>query len=289
MQIPAKEFVYAHSYASKLVADTKTNYLDISKMKLDEKMSMQVVENDLYINTWIGAKSARYFPLIKKYGWLLSNHTMFYELIKNLNEQGIKCEQLSKPEDYIPTINYKFYQIEEINKFVKTNQIKVLICNGKVGVRWAEFFDFDDLIERLSKHYNNLLFFHTAPSAIKRDNLIYTTDFIMANNGDLNEISYLSTFCKIIIGRGSGPFCFSEVKANYFDPQKRFIGIPGAFKSDGAKGVFLHHYSKTMFYDNSYNVMPLFEKALSDILSSVGVSYPRLITPGQHARSATFL
>jgi hypothetical protein len=51
----------------------------------------------------------------------------------------------------------------------------------------------------------------------------YTGDIIKVENSDLNEISYLSTFCDIIVGRSSGPFTFSNVKENIFDGNKAFL------------------------------------------------------------------
>jgi hypothetical protein len=46
-------------------------------------------------------------------------------------------------------------------------------------------------------------------------NVFFTDDiFVNVIGGDLNEIGYLSTFCKIIIGKSSGPFTFCHIKEN---------------------------------------------------------------------------
>jgi hypothetical protein len=49
------------------------------------------------------------------------------------------------------------------------------------------------------------------------------SDIIQQEGCDLNEISYLSTFCNMIIGRGSGPQTFSITKRNLNDPDKIFV------------------------------------------------------------------
>jgi hypothetical protein len=46
------------------------------------------------------------------------------------------------------------------------------------------------------------------------NNIKFTEDIIKVEGCDLNEIGYLSTFCDIIIGRNSGPFCFSTNTEN---------------------------------------------------------------------------
>ena len=42
---------------------------------------------------------------------------------------------------------------------------------------------------------------------------------------DLNEISYLSLFCDTIIGRASGPYVFTQVKENLYNPNKTFLAF----------------------------------------------------------------
>ena len=41
----------------------------------------------------------------------------------------------------------------------------------------------------------------------------------------MNEISYLSTFCDLIIGRNSGPFCFASNKENINSINKTFYAF----------------------------------------------------------------
>jgi hypothetical protein len=45
-------------------------------------------------------------------------------------------------------------------------------------------------------------------------NIFYIEYILQKPFFNLNEISYFSTFCDILIGRGSGPFSFCEVKEN---------------------------------------------------------------------------
>ena len=42
---------------------------------------------------------------------------------------------------------------------------------------------------------------------------------------DLNEISYLSTHCDLIVGKNSGPFIYCLTQQNINNPAKRFISF----------------------------------------------------------------
>jgi len=80
------------------------------------------------------------------------------------------------------------------------------------------------------------------------------------NNFDLNEISYLSTFCDVIIGRGSGPYCFSHVKKNIFNENKTYISVC----SDKNNGV-IYQGKATNIWSNNYNqneIIKLIKKEL---------------------------
>jgi hypothetical protein len=55
---------------------------------------------------------------------------------------------------------------------------------------------------------------------------LFASEIIKKENGsDLNEISYLSTKCNVIIGRASGPFTFAINRQNIEDPNKILLSF----------------------------------------------------------------
>ena len=71
------------------------------------------------------------------------------------------------------------------------------------------------------------------------------------------EISYISTFCDVIIGRASGPHCFTHTKENLLNTKKTFISICNNknegiwFDESEAKQVWTNNYD----FDNVFNII----------------------------------
>ena len=60
---------------------------------------------------------------------------------------------------------------------------------------------------------------------IDGSNVKFTNNIFKDKTVDLFEISYLSKFCDIIIGRNSGPYTYSETYDNYMDNTKTFLSF----------------------------------------------------------------
>ena len=76
--------------------------------------------------------------------------------------------------------------------------------------------------------FKDCAFYFTAPltsELYKIENTFYTRDIINYDGCDLNENSYLSTKCDIIIGRASGPHAFAGVYDNFMDENKIIYSI----------------------------------------------------------------
>jgi hypothetical protein len=95
---------------------------------------------------------------------------------------------------------------------------------------------------------------------LNKDNIKYTKDIINIRDNDLNEISYISTFCDIIIGRGSGPYCFSTIKSNLLNKNKIFIGFTNLIEDakwannielniDGAEQIWYNQNDKNVIIE----------------------------------------
>lgn len=133
---------------------------------------------------------------------------------------------LSDVTDYTPSIDYTKYDISSVDNYLKNNnKFKVLISNGDcLSAQSSNEIDFFYIVDNLSKLYPDIDFILTSKINLERSNVLYTDD-INSFYPDLIQISYLSTFCNIIIGKASGPYCFTLTRNNYEDENKTFIAI----------------------------------------------------------------
>jgi hypothetical protein len=222
------EFSYAHFWGEYLLRDMNIGYIDIDKESiLSDKRHVGnfVLGNVLYINTWIG----NYFNHSKpRYGEcnLKSTYELMYSEIFECVRDKFKIDiQLKNIIEYFPSIDYSYFKIDGINKFIEdNNNPKVLLCNGPVLSGQCEYNgDMQDIIRTLSEKYSDTTFITTHRVDCNNQNVKHTGDIIQSNESDLNEISYLSKFCNVIVGRSSGPFTFANTKYNIFDENKSFL------------------------------------------------------------------
>jgi GR25 family glycosyltransferase involved in LPS biosynthesis len=207
-----------HVCSKDIIKDCNIKYIDKLPQDISEKDFIKIINDTIYINTWIGQND---YNLVKKHGINLNgNYQLYKKVYKELN---IDIED--NMEYYIPTIDYSYYDIQKIDKFLKGKEkiIKVLISNGITKSAQVENFDTNDAIDGISSLYKDIMFILTDSSnRIDKKNIIYTDD-IINKKCDLNEISYLSKFCDVIIGRASGPYAFSHIKENLLNPGKYFL------------------------------------------------------------------
>jgi hypothetical protein len=213
-KLPNCEFVYSHKNAPNLLAD-------IEGLKYDRDICEQwpitlgiEVHGDIaYINTWVGADNHAY-----NQGCTIQS---YYNLFNHYNQVLFKEPQLSPLEDFVPTIDYSEYRISKTKQFFQYRSpdgIDIFVSNGDTGSGQASNFNMNGFITDLAQTYINNRFFVTniMDDRIQLDNVFYTQD-IMGTEGknDLNENSYLSTYCDIIIGRSSGTFTFAFTQDNF--------------------------------------------------------------------------
>lgn len=226
-----KRYIYAH-------AKSKAMFQDIPEIErmfpvpshCQTHSHYKVLDNDtlgltLYLNTWIGVESKYVLPGI---GCTIEKNLERYNAILKELELSFRLDQ--NTIEYLPKIDYgKLDQekLENIDKFMlnyPTVDNIVLISNGDVQSNQAQNFDFTPIIQRLVNTYPDNLFITTQDTGIIASNLTTTADIINTYNlFDLNYISYLSTYCDVIIGRASGPYCFTQIYENMLDPFKTFL------------------------------------------------------------------
>lgn len=202
-----------------IIKDIDINIVDTIPSEISEESQISIINDTIYINTWVGQRK-RYF--VNKYGINLeANYQIYKEIYRHLNID-IEVDM----NFYVPSIDYEYFETKKIDKFLdnKKDKVKVLISNGEIMSAQSEKFDMNLFIGKISKLFPDVLFILTDSSKrINEKNIFYTDDIIKSKKNDLNEISYLSTFCNVLIGRSSGPYAFSMVKENLFDEKKVII------------------------------------------------------------------
>lgn len=178
--------------------------------------------NNIFINTWYAQSNWKY----SNYG--CSFYTL-YNIFKDV--YSFLDLEINDIYHYIPKINYLELNDNKTINFITTckdYEKKILICNNDVLSGQSINFNFLPIIEELANIFPNYLFIITNGCTDFYDNII-STSTIYGQKNDLNETSYLSIYCDVIIGRSSGPYTYSIVQENLFDSNKIFI-------------CFVHHF-----------------------------------------------
>jgi len=218
-------FLLEKKSSSKLLSDIPNlKFGEINKNCFIDQTYYKI-NQDVYINIHFIRTNIIYYFALKDDEWLtykslLDAYYKYYSFIYNkLNIH------LNEKNYYIPEIDYSKFEIENVDKYIENNdKFKVLICNGNVLSAQSNIL-LDSVIDKLSDIHKDIDFILTKKIDIAKDNILFTDDIINCNIPDLNEISYLSTFCNIIIGRSSGPYCYTLTKSNFNDSNKTFIAI----------------------------------------------------------------
>ena len=245
------EYHFLHKRNPKLLMDIPNLKYGPLNVNCNQDCPYFIINDETYINTHLGV----YEMFVDKVTDV-SLH-VFYDYFQIIfNRLRIPMD---KKRYYIPSIDYNVYEINGIKEYIAANRKpnKVLICNGDTHSNQSMPVDFKRLIESFSTEFPDVHFIATDKRDYEeRPNIFYAKDIIKADS-DLVEISYLSTFCDIIVGRASGPYSFCEVKDNINNVDKTFIFICNVF-SDGiwydrtiCNKVWINNYD----YDNIYNTI----------------------------------
>lgn len=229
--IPAENYYYAHAKHSRMFADIP----ELQHAKITDECKMRShfskIGNDIYINTWLGVDS-KYVTS--------ANSCSFYNSFRMFNDTlvGLGYTPLGQPlENYIPTLDYSKFDITPIDEFVKTHKNIVLICNCQAQSGQAENFDMTEVIQKACDNYPDKLFIVSDSINVIAPNYMTTAEVTKSQDGfDLNEISYLSKFSNLIVGRSSGFYNFAATKENCMDSNKTFLAF--TYKRESAHLVW---------------------------------------------------
>lgn len=217
-------------------------------------------ENDVeLINNWIGQYQNRYIRIVN-YGCSFENH---FKLASEV------CNKIG----FNPTIDYKYLpkinselvpNVLQINKKIEKFKINfdklILICNGNVHSGQSSNFDFTNFIVEVSNKFPKFLFLITQQINVKLDNVI-DTNSITNTIPDLIQIGHISKYCDVIIGRASGPYCFSQNYDNLIDDNKVFC----CFCSIKEESYLWQDAKSKVFWSNDYSESNILDNMIKSI------------------------
>lgn len=244
-KLPAT-YSYAHSNHPKIIGDLCLTHTPIPPgvwPPTTEETTKFIERGDtFFINTWIGC----YIPTFDsdnlnyvveriitetdvqhEINWS-SYYRAWSHIYSKINARyslDLKLNPLVN--HYFPTIDYAKFKYEGVDAFVANNKSKqlFLFSNGfALSGQCYKYDNMEEIIESVSLAFPYALILCTHRIPTSTNNIYFTQDIIAVDDGcDLNEISYLSTFCEAIVGRNSGPFLFTNTKENLNDRSKLFI------------------------------------------------------------------
>ena len=221
--IGAEKIKYAHDKSPVVVQDLGIEHAQVRGLDHKTKMFHWSEKDILFVNTWIGS----YFDLYEGECTLLFNMKMWKHIYDTINKYFNTQLKLSSVENYLPYVDYSKFNVKNVDDYLAINDTtKILFCNGAALSGQCDYNgDMSDIIQELAEKYTNKIFITTNSIDTKLSNVIHTAEIIRSDHCDLNEISYLSRSCSLIIGRNSGPFCFASTGENLNDELKTFYAF----------------------------------------------------------------
>ena len=233
-QMPDFEFYHAQVNKLKSMADLPVRgHYDSSIIpeELLDSYKFGDLDSMFFINTWIGAYGNEVIPVGENHANWPSLHNMWMRIYDWVEQHfDIKLERTENVAQFIPDTNWNFYELSPALQFLGHTQRMVLICNGLVRSTQTNIGLMEDVVHQLTHDYPDVRFVCTAKfdttGMPHPENVFFTDDiFKDVQEGDINEIAFLSTRAEVIVGKNSGPFMFCHVKENVMDPNKSFVSL----------------------------------------------------------------
>lgn len=220
--VPANSYHYSHGKDPRILKDIERLHFKEVTQHMDPMRGVwDDLNGNLYVNTWIGRDGRYVLPGI---GCTVEKLYQMHNDLLRVYDLG---QLAGQPINYIPDIDYYQYDLVECNKFMGTcnGETKVFIDNGLVQSNQAENFDFSPIIEAVAKNHlkKKFIITHQFPTSVP--NIFFTSEITRVEKFDLNEVSYLSVFCDVLIGRNSGPHVFTQNRTNCECEEKKLLSF----------------------------------------------------------------
>ena len=230
------EYFYAHRMNPVVLADMDLQFTELPN--IPAKVRYLDLGDTLLINTWIGAYFDAGLPVPNECT-LRFNCEMWRYIYGLINNRFPGTDLiLDQYAAYYPFINYNRIHQEDVDEFVfAEKRKKILISNGPVHSNQCSYDGkMESIIQSVAGDNPDKVFIathkfstnHIGVDIDVHSNIKFTEDIInqaMTLGCDLNEISYLSNYCDLIIGRNSGPYCFAITDFNINNPNKTFYAF----------------------------------------------------------------
>ena len=226
---PNITFSYAHTNDPGLLSDIPNlAYENLNSLGLNQFENLTNRSGTVFINTWYAQQNYRYMNI---HGMTLDClYEAFNDSCKAL--WGFGLEDLSNdPSSFIPTIDYSKFYIHEAEAWLAQHpQKKILVSNGQAMSGQATNFPMAPIISELAQIHQDKIFIlsNQEGSSYLPPNVVYSKDIIKKPTGsDLNENSFLTTFCDVIVGRASGAFSYAWTQQNMLQRKVKFVCFCG--------------------------------------------------------------
>jgi hypothetical protein len=223
-QLPWAKFFYAHKTHPNNTLDL-CEYIPLEKVHPRANTTLKYfydeTSDSLYINTWVGCYIGEFIPKDAH-----SNLYLLYKIWSSFYKIfGFKLN--NDFYNYLPTVDYSKFDLSSADRYLQSinHSDIVLICNNQQQSKQSSVGYMNRVILELSNIFKDKSFLVTAKLNIENPNVVYTDDLFGSSTGNLNQISYLSTKSKFIIGKNSGPFTYSHVRENILDHNKFLISF----------------------------------------------------------------
>lgn len=226
---PNMLFSYAHSNDPCLLSDIPgLVYENINTLGLTQFENLTNRNGTIFINTWYAQQHYRYMNV---HGMTLD---CLYEALNDTckNLWNFSLEDLSNdPSSFIPTIDYSKFPIQHAQDWLnQTPQKKIFVSNGHALSGQATNFPLTPIISDLAGAHTDKIFILSNQESGQAlpSNVVYSKDVIKKPGGsDLNENSFLTTYCDVIIGRASGVFSYAWTQQNMLQRKVKFVCFCG--------------------------------------------------------------
>ena len=214
----------------------------------------------IFFNTWYAQQQFKY---MNRYGITFDTlYSAFDDSCKSLWNFSLS-DISDNPSDFFPIIDYSKFEIGTTSEWSKNyTGKKVLVENGLAQSDQAHNFPMTPIIIKMAQKHPDITFILTATDGIALPSNVFYSDNIIKKNirSDLNEISYLSSHCDMIVGRSSGAFTFTLTQQNLFQRNIKIISFSNLVPNKNNKywlGDLLQdkiNYSSTILVSNENNV-----------------------------------
>lgn len=248
--------LYHYNSNSSLVEDIDVIYTQIIPPNYYD--SFFEINSILYINVWLWPYLHNSDEYKKSGVTLKTNYKIFEQIYDKINSTFNTTLKLKPIEQYLPCIDFSKVNCSTVDNYIKEDKSKkVLFCNGPcLSGQSIHNNDMSELIIELANQYKNITFIATKKFDCNLDNIKFTDDITQIKPCDLNQIGYLSTFCDLIIGKNSGPFCYSTIDQNLNDPTKTFYAFgqnPNDWFCSGIDIKAKHLFQSSKNIEDVYN------------------------------------